>query len=221
MTCAAGRPPTRCGAGWAGEPAAVPAARGGRVRHRPVWGAVPAVHRDDHDGAGADAQRGHGRGGRVLALCHAGRGRPGDRGGGGRGDGGGDGCRVRRGHRDLPGPRRRHDRHGRGPETMTTAAWLAWLLPAVPLAAGAVLAGAMLLTVTAATLALLLMGWEVMGAASYALIGYWWRQPRRVTAANTAFLTTRAGDLGLYIAAGAAMAGGVPGLALGRLAAAP
>ena len=84
-----------------------------------------------------------------------------------------------------------------------------------------IFAGAMLLTVTAATLALLLMGWEVMGAASYALIGYWWRQPRRVTAANTAFLTTRAGDLGLYIAAGAAMAGGVPGLALGRLAAAP
>jgi len=84
-----------------------------------------------------------------------------------------------------------------------------------------IFAGAMLLTVTAATLALLLMGWEVMGAASYALIGYWWRQPRRVTAANTAFLTTRAGDLGLYIAAGAALAGGVPGLALGRLAAAP
>jgi len=84
-----------------------------------------------------------------------------------------------------------------------------------------IFAGAMLLTVTAATLALLLMGWEVMGAASYALIGYWWRQPRRVTAANIAFLTTRAGDLGLYIAAGAAMAGGVPGLALGRLAAAP
>ena len=84
-----------------------------------------------------------------------------------------------------------------------------------------IFAGAMLLTVTAATLALLLMGWEVMGAASYALIGYWWRQPVRVTAANTAFLTTRAGDLGLYIAAGAAMAGGVPGLALGRLAAAP
>ena len=84
-----------------------------------------------------------------------------------------------------------------------------------------IFAGAMLLTVTAATLALLLMGWELMGAASYALIGYWWRQPVRVTAANTAFLTTRAGDLGLYIAAGAAMAGGVPGLALGRLAAAP
>ena len=40
-------------------------------------------------------------------------------------------------------------------------------------------AGAMLVTVTAATLPPLLMGWEVMGAASYALIGYWWREPRR------------------------------------------
>jgi NADH:ubiquinone oxidoreductase subunit 5 (subunit L)/multisubunit Na+/H+ antiporter MnhA subunit len=81
-----------------------------------------------------------------------------------------------------------------------------------------IFAGAMLVTVTATTLALLLMGWEVMGATSYALIGYWWRQPRRVDAANVAFLTTRAADLGLYLAAGAALAGGVGGLALARLA---
>ena len=78
-------------------------------------------------------------------------------------------------------------------------------------------AGAMLVTVTAATLPLLLMGWEAMGATSYALIGYWWREPRRVTAANTAFLTTRAADLGLYVAAGAAMAGGAGGLTLAGL----
>ena len=78
-------------------------------------------------------------------------------------------------------------------------------------------AGAMLVTVTAATLPLLLMGWEAMGAASYALIGYWWREPRRVTAASTAFLTTRAADLGLYVAAGAAMAGGVGSLTLAGL----
>ena len=80
-----------------------------------------------------------------------------------------------------------------------------------------IFAGAMLVTVTATTLALLLMGWEVMGAASYALIGYWWREPRRVTAASVAFLTTRAADLGLYVAAGAAVAGGVSGLALAGL----
>lgn len=75
-------------------------------------------------------------------------------------------------------------------------------------------AGAMLVTVTATTLALLLMGWELMGATSWALIGFWWREPDRVRAANVAFLTTRAADLGLYLAAGAALAGGVGGLAL-------
>jgi NADH:ubiquinone oxidoreductase subunit 5 (subunit L)/multisubunit Na+/H+ antiporter MnhA subunit len=56
-----------------------------------------------------------------------------------------------------------------------------------------------------------------MGATSYALIGYWWREPRRVSAANTAFWTTRAADLGLYVAAGAAMAGGADSLALAGL----
>ncbi len=81
-------------------------------------------------------------------------------------------------------------------------------------------AGAMLVTVTATGLALLLMGWEVMGATSWALIGFWWREPRRVHAANVAFLTTRAADLGLYLAAGAALAGGVGTLALPELLAA-
>ncbi len=80
-----------------------------------------------------------------------------------------------------------------------------------------VFAGAMLVTVTATTLPLLLMGWEAMGATSWALIGFWWREPRRVEAAHTAFLTTRAADLGLYLAAGAALAGGVGGLALTEL----
>src|SRR5437868_6390063 len=70
-----------------------------------------------------------------------------------------------------------------------------------------VFAGAMLLTVTATDLLLLLMGWELMGAMSYALIGFWWREPWRVRAANVAFVTTRAGDLGLYLAAGCALAG--------------
>ncbi|MFG2344782.1 NADH-quinone oxidoreductase subunit 5 family protein [Streptomyces phaeochromogenes] len=69
-------------------------------------------------------------------------------------------------------------------------------------------AGSMLVTVTAATLPVLLMGWEVMGATSWALIGYWWRDPERTSAADTAFLTTRTADLGLYLAAGAALASG-------------
>jgi NADH:ubiquinone oxidoreductase subunit 5 (subunit L)/multisubunit Na+/H+ antiporter MnhA subunit len=78
--------------------------------------------------------------------------------------------------------------------------------------------GSMLTTVTAANLLVLLMGWEIMGATSWALIGYWWRDPERVRAANTAFVTTRAADLGLYLAAGAALAGGQSGsLALNDL----
>ncbi|KAB2370454.1 NADH-quinone oxidoreductase subunit 5 family protein [Actinomadura montaniterrae] len=68
-------------------------------------------------------------------------------------------------------------------------------------------AGAMLVTVTASDLVLLLMGWEVMGAMSYALIGYEWREAEPVRSADVAFLTTRAADLGLYAAAGFAVAG--------------
>ncbi|SFQ72100.1 NADH:ubiquinone oxidoreductase subunit 5 (chain L)/Multisubunit Na+/H+ antiporter, MnhA subunit [Amycolatopsis arida] len=81
-------------------------------------------------------------------------------------------------------------------------------------------AGAMLLAVTADDLLALLLGWEVMGAASYALIGFWWRDTGRVRAATTAFLTTRAADLGLYLAAGAAFAAAGT-LDLDRLAALP
>jgi NADH-quinone oxidoreductase subunit L len=81
-------------------------------------------------------------------------------------------------------------------------------------------AGAMLVTVTATTLAVLLMAWEVMGAMSWALIGYHWREPDSVRAARTAFLTTRLADLGLYLAAGAALAGGIGSLALAELTAA-
>lgn len=69
------------------------------------------------------------------------------------------------------------------------------------------------LTVTAATLPTLLFAWEIMGAASYALIGFWWRDEDRVSAGLTAFVTTRSADLGLYVAAGAALAGGA-GMAL-------
>ncbi|NEK87930.1 NADH-quinone oxidoreductase subunit L [Blastococcus saxobsidens] len=65
---------------------------------------------------------------------------------------------------------------------------------------------AMLATVTAATLPTLLLAWEVMGATSYALIGYHWEEPGKLVAGTRAFVTTRAGDLGLYVAAGAALA---------------
>lgn len=66
---------------------------------------------------------------------------------------------------------------------------------------------AVLLTLTATTLPALLLGWEVMGAASWALIGFRWRDPAHTSAGVTAFLTTRSADLGLYLAAGAAAAG--------------
>ncbi|MFI2433563.1 NADH-quinone oxidoreductase subunit L [Streptomyces sp. NPDC018693] len=81
-------------------------------------------------------------------------------------------------------------------------------------------AGAMLVTVTATTLPLLLMAWEAMGATSWALIGFRWRERARAEAADVAFLTTRTADLGLYLAAGAAVAGGVGTLSLDALGAA-
>ena len=68
-------------------------------------------------------------------------------------------------------------------------------------------AAAMAVTVTATDLLMLLMGWEVMGAMSYALIAYVWPDADRVRSAGVAFLTTRAADMGLYAAAGFALAG--------------
>lgn len=53
----------------------------------------------------------------------------------------------------------------------------------------------------------LLVAWELVGAASWALIGHDWRQPEASVFAKEAFVTTRLGDLGLYVAAGAAVAG--------------
>lgn len=69
-------------------------------------------------------------------------------------------------------------------------------------------ASAVLVTLTAGNLAVLLFAWELMGAASYALIGFSWHESRHVSSGLTAFITTRAGDLGLYLAAGAVLAGG-------------
>lgn len=77
-------------------------------------------------------------------------------------------------------------------------------------------ASAVAVTASATTLPTLLLAWEVMGAASYALIGFRWRDEYRMSAGLTAFLTTRTADLGLYLAAAAALAGGA-GLALADL----
>lgn len=67
--------------------------------------------------------------------------------------------------------------------------------------------GAVAITLTATTLPALLLGWELMGAASWALIGFRWREQGRTSAGLMAFVTTRTADLGLYLAAGAAAAG--------------
>lgn len=83
-----------------------------------------------------------------------------------------------------------------------------------------IFAAAVAVTATATTIPALLFAWEIMGAMSYALIGFGWREEKRVSAGLTAFITTRVGDLGLYLAAGAALAGGA-GLGLADLAAAP
>src|SRR5262245_56585478 len=71
-----------------------------------------------------------------------------------------------------------------------------------------VFAAAMAITVTATNIVTLLVRWEIMGAMSYALIAYYWHDPGKASSGVVAFLTTRAGDLGLYLAAGAAFANG-------------
>jgi len=66
--------------------------------------------------------------------------------------------------------------------------------------------GAMELLVLASDFLTLLIGWELVGATSWALIGHDWRNPKSLTSAKEAFVTTRFGDIGLYIAAGATFA---------------
>ncbi|MBI5232262.1 MAG: NADH-quinone oxidoreductase subunit L [Coriobacteriales bacterium] len=45
----------------------------------------------------------------------------------------------------------------------------------------------------------LFFGWELVGACSYLLIGFWYEKPSAVKAAIKAFLTTRVGDVGLLL----------------------
>jgi NADH-quinone oxidoreductase subunit L len=59
--------------------------------------------------------------------------------------------------------------------------------------------GAMLLVVTSGDLIGLLLGWEVMGACSYLLIGHDRRLPDAPAAATKAFLVTRVGDVGFLL----------------------
>ncbi len=67
---------------------------------------------------------------------------------------------------------------------------------------------AMLMLVAAADLLTVLVAWELVGAISWALIAHDWRDPERPSLAAHAFLTTRAGDLGLVAAAAVALGAG-------------
>ena len=66
--------------------------------------------------------------------------------------------------------------------------------------------GAMELLVLAEDLLTLLIGWELVGALSWVLIAHEWRDASNAQQAAHAFITTRFGDLGLYVAAGATFA---------------
>lgn len=67
--------------------------------------------------------------------------------------------------------------------------------------------GAMQLLVLANDLLTLLIAWELVGACSWALIAHHWSEADIPGEAARAFLVTRFGDLGLYIAAAAVFAG--------------
>lgn len=66
--------------------------------------------------------------------------------------------------------------------------------------------GAMELLLLAGDLLTLLIAWELVGAVSWGLIAHEWRTDAPAKAAH-AFNATRFGDLGLFLAAGAAFAG--------------
>ncbi len=59
--------------------------------------------------------------------------------------------------------------------------------------------GSMSALVIADGLAGLFIGWELVGACSYLLIGFWFTKPEAAAAAVKAFLTTRVGDIGLLL----------------------
>src|SRR5881398_1894953 len=59
--------------------------------------------------------------------------------------------------------------------------------------------GAMLGVVIANSLLLLFVFWELVGLASYLLIGFWVDRPSAAAAAKKAFITTRIGDLGFFL----------------------
>src|SRR5436190_264448 len=60
-------------------------------------------------------------------------------------------------------------------------------------------AAAMLGLVMANSLLLLFICWELVGLASYLLIGFWFQKPSAAAAAKKAFIVTRVGDIGFFV----------------------
>jgi NADH-quinone oxidoreductase subunit L len=61
-------------------------------------------------------------------------------------------------------------------------------------------AASMLMLVLADNLLLLLISWELVGVCSFLLVGFYWERRSATEAAKKAFITTRIGDVGLFIA---------------------
>ena len=59
---------------------------------------------------------------------------------------------------------------------------------------------AMLGLVVSSNLLVTFCCWELVGFSSYILIGFWFERPEPAYAAKKAFITTKLGDLGLYVA---------------------
>ena len=53
--------------------------------------------------------------------------------------------------------------------------------------------------VLANSLLLLFMAWELVGLASYLLIGFYFKKPAAAAAAQKAFITTRVGDMAFLL----------------------
>jgi NADH-quinone oxidoreductase subunit L len=62
-------------------------------------------------------------------------------------------------------------------------------------------AGGMLVLVASPNLIQLIVGWELVGVASYLLIGHYWEDYANVDAANKAFMVNKIADAGLFLGA--------------------
>jgi len=60
--------------------------------------------------------------------------------------------------------------------------------------------GSMLVLVMGDNYLVLFVGWELVGACSYLLIGFWYEENPNATAAKKAFVTNRVGDFGFVVA---------------------